>query len=106
MLGPALTLLFDALDSRQNSQTVYEQHLYQELLVLKLAAEKFAEAGLGGMALGLPAAVEGGTVLIAGKPFDPGMKNIIVGPLDEGAGEAVRMQINCGKTDCPNKEYK
>jgi hypothetical protein len=41
-----------------------------------------------------------------GKPFDTGMKNIIVGPQEEGAGEPVRMQINCGNPDCPNKEYK
>ena len=106
MLGPALTLLFDALDSRQNSQTVYERHLYRELLALKMAAEKLAESPLGGIALGLPAAVGPGEVVWSGKQFDTGMKNIVVGPLDEGAGEAVRMQINCGKTDCPNKEYK
>jgi hypothetical protein len=106
MLGPALTQLFDALDSRQNSQTVYEQRLYQELLVLKSVAEKFAEFSLGGMALGSPAGVEAGVVLMPGKPFDTGMKNIIVGPQEEGAGETVRMQINCGNPDCPNKEYK
>ena len=106
MLGPALTLLFDALDSRQNSQTVYERHLYRELLALKMAAEKLAELPLGGIALGLPAAVGPGEVVWSGKPFDTGMKNIVVGPQEEGAGETIRMQINCGKTDCPNKEYK
>ena len=114
MLGPALTLLFDALDSRQNSQTVYERHLYRELLALKMAAEKLAESPLGGIALGLPAAVGPGEVVWSGKQFDTGMKNIVVGPQknivvgpqEEGAGETIRMQINCGKTDCPNKEYK
>jgi hypothetical protein len=106
MLGPALTLLFAALDSRKDNQTSYEKHLYAELLALKMAAEKLAESPLGGIALGLPAGVQVGGVLVSGNPFEVGMKNIIVGPLEEGAGEAVRMQINCGNPNCPNKEFK
>jgi hypothetical protein len=104
MWGPALKVLFAALDSRKDSQTSYEKQLYGELLALKAIVEKFDESG--GVAVGSVIVTGGGGVLMSGQPFDVGMKNIIVGPEDEGAGETVRMQINCGKPDCPNKEYQ
>jgi hypothetical protein len=136
MLGPALTLLFAELDGRKDRQTSYEKALYQELLVLQalgaenqpqsplggtFGGERFRESPLGGVfggdkpdspfgnPVGLP--VDFGLSGISniprrrGGPFDNNMAGIVVAP-QEGGGGPPRMQINCGKTDCPNKEFK
>jgi hypothetical protein len=121
MLGPALTELFTALDGRKDSQTSYEKHLYQELLVLKMFGDSLAEAPLGGfsaaggMAASLPADLALQGIAKFSRPFleniivgprNPGLENIVVGPRDPGGSEPIRLQVNCENPTCPNKEFK
>ena len=115
MLGPALTQLFVALDGRKDSQTLYEKHLYQELLVLKMVGDKLAEAplggisgmgGVGGVVASLPADLALQGIAKFAKPFDIGLAKIIVGSQEPSGGEPIRLQINCSNPTCPNKEFK
>jgi hypothetical protein len=108
MLGPALTLLFNQLDRRTDKQTLYEKRLHQELLALKTVGEKLRESPSSG-AHGLPTdlSVSGLSDFARsrfGMTLDSHLTSVIVGPQEDD--EAARLQINCGKPNCPNKEYK
>lgn len=121
MIGPALTQLFVALNKRKDKLTEFEKTLHRELLG-ELVAKQFAESTL------VRGAVLGGSIVASSSTqievTGNDLRNMgIGGSLQEvfGSGPTLKlqvdlsgadgdgsrkMQINCGKPDCPNKEYK
>ncbi|WP_338309646.1 hypothetical protein [Bradyrhizobium sp. TM233] len=109
MLGPALSLLLAELHKRADKLTNYEELLYSELRDLfdnsaviapgiepSPLMKSLVEARARRAAAGSPK--------LQAHAFDEYFQNIIR-PDDEDENRP-RVQINCGKKDCPNKKYK
>lgn len=102
MLGPELTLLFNELDRRRNTLTVYEKRLYRELLALKTpGSEDVLE-----LPFGRPVRTPGTSDFVqrigGGRSIDE-LSGIVIAPSrDDDRGRPL-LQINCGNPNCPTK---
>ncbi len=115
MLGPALSLLLVQLHERSGSPTTpaaltkYEQLLYSELRDL---FDHSAVIAPGMESSSLLKSLEDikAKRQLAGPPLQaPGLNeylHTIIRPDDddEDEGKRPRLQINCGRDDCPNKK--
>jgi hypothetical protein len=114
MLGPALKLLFENLDGRQDELTAYEEVLHTELLALQAKDPRRSEGEFGGVGKrsrphrsapkigrrgrlghGFPEAEGAG----GGEAFNLEVE------LSSGSG-VPQLQINCNQSNCPNKKRK
>ena len=97
MLGPALELLLRKLHARRENLTPFERRLHQELYALK-SEEGFPR--LPGTVGSRDFAQRPGARQVA-SPSKHGPANLVVGV---GNDDEAHLQINCERTDCPNKE--
>ena len=117
MLGPALRLLFENLDGRQDELTAYEDFLHKELLALQ--AEDFlrsSEGELGGVAKpsrphrSAPKTARRGRLSQGdprGLPEGAGDREAFNLEVELSSGSGVpQLQINCNQSNCPNKKRK
>lgn len=102
MLGPALAQLFHELNGRKSRLTSYEKRLYVELVLMKALNEPFPELTPGRLSE-LPELSN----FSSGFGFDTlsQIAGTVIGPQD-GDDEAPRLQINCIRDNCPNKEFE
>jgi hypothetical protein len=101
MIGPALMLLFNELDSRKDKQTAYEKRLYRELLALGgVSGEEFPGRPTGREFRG----VDMSKAVRGRQRLDRGIAGNVIGR--QNVDEPARLQINCGNPNCPNKEFK
>jgi hypothetical protein len=100
VLGPALLQLLAELDQRRDRQTPYEAQLHQELLVLAALA--------GGAGPDRHFVRPDASIFVNNSgQGGGGFAGTVVGSGGGGgSGGPPRLQINCTREGCPNKEFK
>lgn len=119
MLGPALKLLFENLDGRQDELTAYEDVLHKELLALQAEdVLRSSEGELSGVAKRSRPHRSAPKIARRGRLSQDDSHGF---PEAEGAGDreafnlevelssgsgVPQLQINCNQSNCPNKKRK